>query len=658
MPQKKRKGGPFTRLAKCRQAVWEDYKRKRVADERQNTALLETIVSAWQKDGQRRFPQGAPEFTGASIDQETIDRLYTFVNQNGGRLDCARTLLFALHYHAKAQLNGIDDKKIGFCDRLFKSEDGAMEALPAQVGVLLESYLATWASRDDATELIVTSQWLALWFGLRLLESHSVDAGRIARLTPHNRARYYVHFSAYFLYLIHIIRCYGQPTYFHFSDITEGYAGYMDASLFLLADYAHHETGLSEQVPLYRVLTDAWASEALLYSIRKGYRDHLHHVWNVCLLGLLFFEAGMMQKLDAAWETYPPDRQNKIKRNWILAGLLHDIGYALDLNRYLIPRLKPLRCFQALRDFLDGLHGEFNKLEKSLSRTLKNYFSFADANTRLDHGVTSAMILLNLECADETPHQNAGASLQWIEEIATCVEAIGVHNLRHVPVNPVASPLAFLLLLCDHIQEWDRPRIETTQLGRAFSGLLANHQRVYPECTTVVNRMRTNLVWQDNAAALPDAELQIALDYKSAAKEQYEPAVIWFQNSLDFQRVDMDAWPDDFEIVLRCVHPHNGTVQSNADYLEMDLFEDFIREQDRYLSLLDWLHASRNGCNGVHYEPHGRLWDEEAGEYEPFEIFSWHFACGGRPCRTKSNVPADLYGDYLGWKKQRLREAM
>lgn len=272
----------------------------------------------------------------------------------------------------------------------------------------------------------------------------------------------------------------------------------LGAGIFSLSETLHDvakERGITQEGILYliRMLPEF---EALMYflNVRKFYRDHCAHQLRVAVLGdfLLDFDSNaggieeiIKDKLDLSSE--------EVRTAWWFAGLLHDTGIpiaklCMAINWSLLNEI--LRCYPSLdieaspmsinlasdelqnqeylsiliddmpnrwQEMLKGGLGvseatEETVLFKAGYCTRKEY---QPRDMHIDHGVVGAINLLRTLGTPEKLRKNLPEDKPLIE----AARAISVHNfkgmLRNVPFED--SPLAFLLVLVDELQEWSRP---------------------------------------------------------------------------------------------------------------------------------------------------------------------------------------------------------
>lgn len=643
--------GPFSRLATIREKAWRRYNENRIVDETVVKETLKDLSELWPPKVCFKATTHAPEFKGAVLNNTMTQKLWMFTQSQHLQMECLRTYLFVLHYSATGMEGMADTQSIGQCNCMFVDKVLGNRFLSESLSEFVKGFLDQWQGDDKQDDLVISTEWLVMWFGLKLLDSVEMSPELHFRHTPNASALFYRHFTAFFLYILHVIRCFGEPTLFRFSDVEGGYEAFVDATLFLLADYTHQVEGLPRRIPLYKIMSEIWSSEAVLYTVREGYRDHLHHVLNVTLLGMVLMDAGLIDRLNAVQHHSGEEGCRRRRRNWILAGLLHDVGYKLDLNRHLIPHLHFLRGSPCLTRFVEELGLAFKCSEQRLCDSLNQWFSFGSLSNKVDHGIVSAMYLLFLDQAGQDIKGEAKPSTEWYNDIDEAFEAIGKHNLPGIDIIPQHSPLAFLLLLCDLLQEWDRPRPESEKLRRSVSTLLHRHREGSASGSRVVRCLCTNLRWEGGKIKMcTNKPLRLSLHCNDASLEHFEPALIWCLNTYDLQRIDLKKWPENFSILFDMVHKLSDDLYKKPSFLEMDLFEDFVREDQKSLSLISWIQEARSTHKRWHYEK------SHPGDERPVETFTWTFEqCDTKPILDR--IPPELYKRYVCWKDTYLRNA-
>ena len=493
--------------------------------------------------------------------------------------------------------------------------------------------MALWREDD---RLVITSEWLAAWFGLRLLKSRLLKKATQNRIySPNELAAFCEYLGCYFLYIFHWMRNGGDATALKFSDSKKGYEEVIESTLYLLSEYAHVDLKLPRSVPLFKVLKEMWASEAILYTVHHTYRDHLHHSVDLCLMGLLLIESGLVGSSKTEDEC-----------NWVLAALLHDVGYGLNLNRLILNRLRFLEISPVLKGYLENLQKALKAHGATLCDEIQRWMP-GHRIQEVDHGVVSAMFVSALNMASPD-----SVDSDWLDGIQPALKAIIRHNLPEASIDPLKEPLSFLLLLCDHLQEWDRPRVDRRFCYYLTSNLLRS--RGHPLSTsTLIRYMRTNLYWKQDEMKwiLPpdDDDLEFDLVFKDACAENFEPAMIWCGHSFDLQKVRQDQLPR--RVRLNFVHPLStelAELKERTELTEMHLFQDFVREKSEEAAFSGWLAAIQGKQGGLSYE-----YEKKAQE----ERFTITLERGLQPKQTSliPFLPSDLYQRFLSWKKERIQ---
>ncbi|MBR2668086.1 MAG: hypothetical protein IKD96_08035 [Oscillospiraceae bacterium] len=241
--------------------------------------------------------------------------------------------------------------------------------------------------------------------------------------------------------------------------------------------------------------------------LSDGQRDHYVHSVNVFLLGLCLYannaairaacrENRDRQAVPRAFST----EEEEFLFSWGLAALFHDIGYPLEIihsqtNKFISfvsgNRQKEILPYTAYRDF-----GRLNVIEAepadtpvaapfdplcptdliawrisedlgvdagAIKDTMDRYLSNMQAHGFVDHGYYSALIVLKWYGEALLSH---GAGALFYNQILRAAAAIFLHNAyrnvlvkppyRRPPLRCADAPLAWLLILCDEAQEWNR----------------------------------------------------------------------------------------------------------------------------------------------------------------------------------------------------------
>ena len=218
--------------------------------------------------------------------------------------------------------------------------------------------------------------------------------------------------------------------------------------------------------------------------------------------------------------------------------------------------------------------------------------------------------------------------------LAHALTAILRHNLTAQNVDIRREPLTLLLMLCDHLQEWGRPRLAPDPLARGvmeslrfstqmeFAQKIRAHELLVEGLEIVPRTEETSL----NGAVLAevsqgDPRLQLVtrigehllfrLRFESAREADFEPAISWLWLCRDLQFLGSQDEELPYDVVIEFEHkPSRLWRELPWKPLEMDLLETFAREQRPYL--LKWIQTARDSKNdeGIYYEGNHRSGEE------------------------------------------------
>ena len=84
-------------------------------------------------------------------------------------------------------------------------------------------------------------------------------------------------------------------------------------------------------------------------------------------------------------------------------------------------------------------------------------------------------------------------------------------------------------------------------------------------------------------------------------------------------------------------------MNKGPSFLKMDLFEDFVREDEKNLSLVAWIQEARSSDEGWY------CYKKNIQRDPPEETFSWTFKRDGLESLL-DYMPPKLYRLYVNWK--------
>lgn len=208
-------------------------------------------------------------------------------------------------------------------------------------------------------------------------------------------------------------------------------------------------------------------SEELLTAISDFHRDHYFHQVRVALLGLYILRKGNLVELIKSnrklFEEIGNDEKN-CEFAWLYSSLFHDIGYPIEkigeIENYV---RKMIRSFPDIHfDIVSNIQYHFDYLQilkdianfgGSLNDRTNNSASILRealiAYHQKDHGIMSSLIVYNnFKNEMRKPFLLPG------------LQGMAMHNLKEEQLGFKIKfddfPFAYLLVLCDEIQEWGR----------------------------------------------------------------------------------------------------------------------------------------------------------------------------------------------------------
>ena len=224
------------------------------------------------------------------------------------------------------------------------------------------------------------------------------------------------------------------------------------------------ETGLFDTVEKF---------EEVLKGMRdRDYRDHFIHSFNVFLLGYY-----ILNRLDM---TQSESMSNDVDLSWMLAATFHDVAYTIQEMEFWVNQLiweflginpnLSINVAQILPitypDFMKIISSwhkghcqsalEYYRID-SIDWTFLNEMN-ASLTQRKDHGVLGALMLAHLLAIRHGFLPREGVYGNFLYNHVPACHAISVHHMSAVKVSFEKHPLAFLLILCDELQDEGRPR--------------------------------------------------------------------------------------------------------------------------------------------------------------------------------------------------------
>jgi len=234
-----------------------------------------------------------------------------------------------------------------------------------------------------------------------------------------------------------------------------------------------------EKQVTFLIFEDFEKMENMLFMI-PSYRGHYIHQFNVFLLGYFILTELIKNRCIK-------QNINNISQftdfTWMLSSTFHDMGYPIQeiedlFQKYIDMFLKIQTPFSVnietilTQNFYDyirylaEIHYQMFTLNQNqwfIERERKRDYKFYDLIlTKLrekDHGVIGALLLMHSVLTKE----NLVNRLGWLDRdfaksILPACHAISLHNLKDINISFENQPYAFLLVLCDELQDWGRSK--------------------------------------------------------------------------------------------------------------------------------------------------------------------------------------------------------
>ncbi|MGA3027614.1 MAG: hypothetical protein ABSF98_22870 [Bryobacteraceae bacterium] len=345
----------------------------------------------------------------------------------------------------------------------------------------------------------------------------------------------------------------------------------IDALVWSLSRYGEDCLGIEPRLDLRAHLLQAARLEPALHVLRPYYRDHFFHATEVCLLGHYLLEMHGRRLLDQCMALLRM-KPNEVLAEWYVAALLHDIGYTLDLlvgTRRMLDFYGQSKALSALGRSIDR---GIESLSVALAGQLRDFS--ADDKPGEDHGAVGAAHLSSLI-------ENIQTRKKGVSTYAAAQRAISVHNHRGKEVSFREHPLAFLLVLCDTIQEWNRPHLRYSTSPEIMLARLLRGGSV-EDLTGPLDEVRTE--WDDGT-------LRLSLSYGDDINQNAGVFRLWLDSTSNLQRLHADGL--DFNIKVAFDTPLLR--QGGQAVSQMDRLRD-AAEETRMNFLSDWFPARSGGA--------------------------------------------------------------
>jgi hypothetical protein len=510
--------------------------------------------------------------------------------------------------------------------------------------------------------------------------------------------RYLKNLSHHILYVLHCARYAKRKKVFEtkdperaikfkpppFADVPADPTSSLSRSLlYLLSEYAYREIGVNRELHILEKLSLQLYFELPLYAASSFYRDHIYHVMDVCLLGEFLLRNVLLSNspknkpsLSMLDDLFLKRPLTDLLKNWYVAALCHDLGYIIEQTD------KFLKPYNEIKG--EGIYEFSKRLEEGVKTGKKEIREIIDKIVKEDPGIIPQDLrekLLNSSMP--TDHGIIGwLNLRhWIKETREPVEsftpalvAVLRHNLPDQEIDIYKEPLSFLLLLCDHLQEWGRPRVSPDPLAQGLmeslrfpgkstydqkirmskmiiQGLKPKHLRkkkiplqMCDNCFSPQKKGCKELCLKLHPRVDCKSGLTFILPHQEAREADFEPCISWLKFCRDFQRDADKKKPLPFPITIQFEHlPSRIWSELPSRPMEMDIFEEYSSTHTPAAYLCEWIECARNHKEGISYQN-----DRGKGE----ETFILHLHELGKP--LKRGLSEEHWKDFFKWKWNRL----
>lgn len=343
----------------------------------------------------------------------------------------------------------------------------------------------------------------------------------------------------------------------------------IEAIIWTISNYAYNYLKVDRRLHLKSHIRHGARGEPSLHMMKKFYRDHFFHTVEVCFLGhAILLSRPKDRTLKSAFKN-----SKSIIREWYIASLLHDIGYAVDI------------C-NSLKDWLGFFVSDsLLKLSKGITKALeeiKNTDDFINFYQNQgfknedkpweDHGLIGADHLQSLV--------NDLIKKGRIHRIDKAIEAIAKHNCHNVDIVYENDNLASLLVLCDSLQVWLRPQFTEFSMGPScLMALLLNRQKYKYPAQKVNANLVTNLSFENIGNKLIpvfNPPLVLRLVYDKEVNFYSYVFNIWLELTCNFQRINFSSLP--YEILVQVVTPTYTNPNDRKIEQQMNRLRDVASE--------------------------------------------------------------------------------
>ncbi|MEW6608156.1 MAG: hypothetical protein AB1414_12055 [bacterium] len=468
----------------------------------------------------------------------------------------------------------------------------------------------------------IESLWLKAWFCAYLLKKDVLDKFLAdSSRSPLARLSFCYNLSIFILYILHRRKTseVNAPVVFFYTA-----EGATLSFIYLLTEYGHSYCKIPRSIRIGSYMRKLWEMESVLYLSHSSYRDHIFHSFDVSLLGLLLLHTynskGMLL------EKIPMEKETLLG-SWLIASLFHDIGYIFsiyDSAEKIGDFFENESIKKSIGIIKEAIENAKNSIGEVVEKNLKMSIKKEDG---LDHGHLSAIHLQELL-------ESSSVKSTLVERYQSAIDAVLTHGVKGEEISCKNFPLSFLLLLCDHLQDWGRPRLDIHKFRRSVATYLDYPQPLEIDAYRIMAYLSLNIAIDKDkeTTEFESEDFEFTLVYKSSKAGNFEPVMLWIDTFFDLQRVkEMNLWK---KIQFNIIIP-----KSESEILEIDWAKDFVIEDKIGARLATWLSAitSKGSVTNA----------------EGYECFTMKIEEGKESEKIEDLRPKGLYTDYVKWKRQK-----
>jgi len=245
---------------------------------------------------------------------------------------------------------------------------------------------------------------------------------------------------------------------------------------------------------------------------------------------------------------YAHVKPEKLLQNWLVASLLHDIGYVLQVIPRGIDALGK-ETSDALAPLLDDIR---KKLKQAPQEMGIGDPTAGRSISRLDienHAYVSVLTVLRALA----PLLDEG---RIANDYNMALAAIVEHDVKDSCIDFQKDPLSGLMVICDELQDWGRPRLNAEMLSKRFMSAIRRVQEknlpsISLQSINLSSKLFVSASWMDDRLVFESPGiLEFVLKAHTAGKDGYEPAVAWLDICRAFQRIQSQEKSLTFTITL------------------------------------------------------------------------------------------------------------